>query len=108
MRVRGMTKSGFGWIEDLGQDIRLTVRILRKNPGFATVAVVILALGIGANTAIFSYLNVVLLRPLPYPEADRLVRIASVNPTLGIADSRSSDPNILDWKERSRSFDKLA
>lgn len=99
---------GFGWIENLGQDLCLAVRTLRKSPGFTAVAVSTLALGIGANTAIFSYLNAVLLRPLPYPEADRLVRIGSVNPMLGIGDSRSSDPNILDWKDRSRSFEKLA
>jgi putative ABC transport system permease protein len=99
---------GFGWIEDVGQDIRYGARMLRKNPGFASVAVLTLALGIGANTAIFSFLNAVLLRPLPYPDASRLVRIASINPTLGIGDSRSSDPNILDWKERSRSFEKFA
>lgn len=98
----------FGWIENLGQDIHLAARMLRKSPGFTAVAVLTLALGIGANTAIFSYINTVLLRPLPYPEADRLVRIASVNPKLGIGDSRSSDPNILDWKDRSRSFDRFA
>src|SRR5690348_2136928 len=98
----------FNWIETVGQDVRLAVRMLRKNPGFATVAALTLALGIGANTAMFSCLNAVLLRPLPYPGADRLVRIASVNPTLGIGDSRSSDPNILDWTDRSKSFETLA
>jgi predicted permease len=99
---------GFNLVETLTSDIRLAVRMLRKNPGFATVAVLTLALGIGANTAIFSCLNAVLLRPLSYPDANRLVRIASVNPTLGIGDSRSSDPNILDWRDRSTSFEKLA
>lgn len=99
---------GFYRAETLASDIRLAVRTLRKNPGFATVAVLTLALGIGANTAIFSYVNAILLRPLPYPDANRLVRIASINPMLGISDSRSSDPNILDWRDRSTSFDKLA
>lgn len=99
---------GFSRAEILAGDICLAARMLRKNPGFALVSVLTLALGIGANTAIFNIVNRVLLRPLPYPDSERLVRIASVNPMLGISDSRSSDPNILDWRDRSTSFEKLA
>src|SRR3989454_12195272 len=89
-------------------DLKLAFRQLLRNPGFTAVAVVTLALGIGANTAIFSVVNAVLLRPLPYPEPDRLVRIASVNPRLGVTDSRSSGLNVLDWQRQSASFESIA
>jgi predicted permease len=89
-------------------DLKFALRQLLKNPGFTAVAVLTLALGIGANTAIFSVVNGVVLRPLPYRDADRLVRIASVNPTLGVSDSRSSHPNVLDWRERSALFEEMA
>jgi len=89
-------------------DLKFAIRQLLKNPGFTTVAVLTLALGIGANTAIFSVVNAVLPRPLPYREPDRLVRIASVNPALGVTDSRSSGLNVLDWQRQSASFESIA
>jgi putative ABC transport system permease protein len=92
--------------EELVQDSRLTFRTLRKNPGFALVAVVTLALGIGANTAIFSVVNGVLLRPLPYPDPDRLVRLwerSEQGAEMGLA-----EPNFRDWREMSQSFEALA
>src|SRR5688572_11599793 len=75
----------FVWLEDVRQDVRHTLRGLRRTPGFATVAILTLALGIGANTAIFSVINALLLRPLPYDGSDRLVRIAE---HLGTVDSQ--------------------
>ncbi len=72
------------WLEDLVRDVRYGVRTLLRNPGFATVVVLTLALGIGANTAIFSVVNGVLLRPLPYEEGDRLVRLGQQAPKAGL------------------------
>src|SRR3989475_1014658 len=89
-------------------DLKFAFRQLLKNPGFTAVAALTLALGIGANTAIFSVVNAVLLRPLPYRDPDRLVRIASINPNLGLAGSRSSGLNVLDWQRQSTSFESIA
>ncbi|HEY6065595.1 MAG TPA: ADOP family duplicated permease, partial [Thermoanaerobaculia bacterium] len=88
-------------------DVRHAVRMLGKSPGFAAVAIATLALGIGANTAIFSVVESVLLRPLPYPEPDRIVDVFESNPERGISQFSASAPNYLDWRTRSRSFQAL-
>jgi len=87
-------------------DLRFAFRQLRKSPGFTFVAVLTLALGIGANTAIFSVINAVLLRPLPYPHADRIVTLSESAP--GQPETAISWPNFLDWKAESTVFDALA
>src|SRR6202453_1575841 len=68
------------WLEVLGMDIRHGLRVLRQNPGFSFAAVTVLALGIGANTALFSVVNGVLLRPLPYPHPEQLVTLRDSKP----------------------------
>ena len=88
------------------QDLRFGVRALRKTPAVTAVAVVVLALGIGANTAMFSIVNGVLLRPLPYDEPDRLLQLFTSMPQFRQASV--SYPNFLDWRQRSRSFDLMA
>lgn len=88
-------------------DLRYALRSLRKSPGFTAVAVLTLALGTGANTAVFSLINAVLLRPLPYPESDRLVLVWESAPFFGLRDSPVAPANYADWKARSRSFEEI-
>jgi putative ABC transport system permease protein len=89
-------------------DMRYSLRSLRKKPGFSAVALLVLALGIGANTAIFSVIDAVVLRPLPYPGSDRLALIWETDLKDGIAREGPSGPNFLDWQEQSRSFEEMA
>src|SRR5262245_3789116 len=84
-------------METLWQDVRYGLRMLRKAPGFTAVAVATLALGIGANTAMFSILDAVLLKPPPYREPQRLVYVRDTQPQLG--DLPASYPEYLDWSE---------
>jgi putative ABC transport system permease protein len=92
--------------ETVFQDMRYALRVLRKSPGFTVVAVLTLALGIGANTAIFSVLYSVLLRPLPYQDAARLIVLNETTPKVGMVSV--SYPNFLDWRAQSRAFREMA
>jgi len=89
-------------------DLHFAVRQLLKNPGFTAVAVLTLALGIGANTALFSIINAVLLRALLYPEPDRLVAVCESNPRLGWDHYVTSMGAFSDWREQSSPFQELA
>jgi predicted permease len=89
------------------QDVRYAVRALRRSPGFATIAILTLALGIGANTVSFSVLSGVVLRPLPYPAADRLVFVTTQFPTLGFDQFWMSVPEFLEYRAWTRSYDAI-
>jgi len=89
-------------------DLRFALRQLRKSPGFTAAAVLALAIGIGANSALFSVVNAVLLSPLPFTDPDRLVLVFSTQLESQIPISTSSGPDFLEWRRRSRSFEDLA
>ncbi len=93
------------------QNLKFAFRLLRKSPGFALVAVLIMALGIGANTAIFSVVRAVLLEPLPFRDADRLVQIWHVPPQKsfpGMTTFAVAAGNFLDWQKQNHVFEKMA
>jgi predicted permease len=97
---------GLRWLEELWQDLRYGGRMLRRKPGFTAVAMISLALGIGANSTVFTFINAILIRPLPYPDPERLVNIwerapgsTNVNPVLPL--------NFIEWRERARSFEAI-
>jgi putative ABC transport system permease protein len=107
-RVKEETREvwSFTWLEQFCADVCFGIRALWKHPGFAIVAVLTVALGIGANTAIFSVVEGVILAPLPYPQPDRLVLVQESRPNLAHLDI--SYPDYLDWQRSVRSFQQMA
>jgi putative ABC transport system permease protein len=98
-------------MHNIWQDLKYAFRVLRKNPGFALGAIIVLALGIGANSAIFSVVNAVLLRPLPYTDAERIAMVYHVPPQKsfpGMKIFAVSPANYLDWKSQSSAFDAMS
>jgi putative ABC transport system permease protein len=95
-------------MESFFKDIRYGARSLLQRPGFTAIAVITLALGIGANSAIFNVVNAVLLRPLPFPESEQLAMLEGINPTAGITQSNMSVPDFADWQTQNQVFEKLA
>ena len=94
------------WLETLGQDLRFGLRMLQKSPGFTAIAIVTLALGIGANTAIFSIVNGVLLNPLPFPHPEQLVVLHASKPNFEFGSV--SYPNFQDWRKDNHTFSSMA
>jgi predicted permease len=100
---RGIRAVHDGW-----QDLRYALRVLRRNPWFAITSVLTFALGIGSTTAIYSVIHGVLIRPLPYPEPDRLVAVWERNPSRGVEHNVVSVASFEEWRRRARSFTGLA
>ncbi len=94
-------------MDTLIQDVRYAIRQLARSPGFTAVAVLTLALGLGANTAIFSVVHGILLRPLPYPDSERLAMVWVNNPGEGIDKDIASFPLFADWRQQAKSFEQI-
>jgi len=106
--VRHVTRDQWGWrwLEEFLQDLRYGARSLRKNPGFTAIAILTLALGIGANTSLFSVVNAVLLNSLPYPHPEQLVTLHESKPNFRAGSI--SYPNFHDWQKNNHSFSSMA
>jgi len=96
------------WLDETARDVRHALRMLRRTPSFTAVAILTLALGIGANTAIFSVVDAILLRPLPYSEPDRLVRIWESSLKYDSQRNVVNPFNFLDWRDHSQSLESMA
>jgi putative ABC transport system permease protein len=99
---------GLRWLEDFVADVRFALRGVRRAPALTAAAVITLGLGVGANTAIFSAVNAVILQPLPFPNPERLMMLWEENPEKNWHMSDAAPANVLDWKERVRAFEDVA
>jgi putative ABC transport system permease protein len=100
-------REGLLWVENVRRDVGYALRQMKKSPGFALVVVVTLALGIGANTTVFSIVDAVLLRPLPYAHPERLVEVQSRETTGTLSGGAVSYPDFFDWRAQNRTFEHL-
>src|SRR6185436_7619143 len=106
-RHAGRVRTG-AVMETLLKDLRYGIRSLLKQPAFTLVAVGTLALAIGGNSAMFTVVNAVLLRPLSYSEPDRIVTLEGINPPRGFTDSNMSVPDFADWQNQNQVFEQMA
>ncbi|UCC84540.1 MAG: ABC transporter permease, partial [Gemmatimonadota bacterium] len=105
---RRATRRGDTMLEELMRDVRFGLRMMARSPGFTMVALITMAVGIGANTALFSVVNGVLLKPLPYPEAERIVYLMENNLSRGWNSFTIAPFNFRDWQEQNRSLELMA
>src|SRR5712692_9055296 len=105
-KCRDMRK--VNWLQDFWQDLRYGTRMLRRTPGFTAIVMLTLALGIGANTAIFSVVDAILLRPLPFAGAGSLVIVWESNTQSSSTHNTVSPPNFLDWESQNRVFSGMS
>src|SRR5258707_3787860 len=107
-KIKHIGHEEVGYMETLLQDIRYGLRMLLKAPSFSIVATIALALGIGANTAIFSVVNAVLLRPLPFANSEQLMVVFETDSARGMQRSSASYPNFADWRDQNHVFEHMA
>ena len=110
--IREQTRAvwSWNWLESLARDLRFSLRTLRRTPGFTVIAILVMALGIGANVALFTVVRGVLLKPLPFHDPDRLVMLYEA----GLHEDDTAGPNVVsggmyaEWKKQNRSYSSLA
>lgn len=108
VREQVRDEAGITWMSDLGQDLKFAARVIARSPGFALTIVLVLGLAIGVSTTIFSFVQAILIRPLPFPDAERLVVIQETHPDHQMKNYGASLPDFLDWRRQAKSFTAMA